>query len=163
MQTEKTGFYLPHTDVVKIIFPINVYVKMITQNQLNDLSYKKISCAIEVHKYLGPGLLESVYQNCMAREFSIRQISYISQFIVPIEYKGLELDSIYRLDFLVENELVVELKAIDGILPVHEAQLLTYMKLLKKGKGLLLNFNCSNIVKEGSKQMVNEYFKNIPK
>ncbi len=81
---------------------------------------------------------------------------------MPINYKGLILDTDYRLDFLVEDELIVELKAMEGILPVHEAQLLTYMKLLQKSKGMLINFNCSNIVKEGTRQMVNDYFKLLP-
>ena len=81
---------------------------------------------------------------------------------VPVSYKGLALDADYRLDFLIEDEIVVELKAMEGILPVHEAQLLTYMKLLQKGKGILINFNSANIVKEGTKQMVNEYFANLP-
>ena len=81
---------------------------------------------------------------------------------VPIDYKGIALNADYRLDFLVEDEIVVELKAMEGILPVHEAQLLTYMKLLQKGKGILINFNCANIVKEGTKQMVNEYFSMLP-
>ena len=80
---------------------------------------------------------------------------------MPVNYKGLVLDTDYRLDFLVEDEVVVELKAMDAIHPVHEAQLLTYMKLLKKSKGVLINFNCANIVKEGTKQMVNEYFSTL--
>ena len=132
--------------------------KLITKSYLNDLSYKIVGCAIEVHKHLGPGLLESIYHECMRQEFFLRNIFYQSQLFVPIEYKGVLLDADYRLDFLVENEIVVELKAMDGILPVHEAQLLTYMKLLQKSKGIIINFNCTNIVKEGTKQMVNEFF-----
>jgi len=132
--------------------------KPITKSYLNDLSYKIIGCAIEVHKCLGPGLLESIYHECMRQEFFLRNIFYQSQLFVPIEYKGITLDADYRLDFLVESEIVVELKAMDGILPVHEAQLLTDMKLLQKSKGIIINFNCANIVKEGTKQMVNELF-----
>lgn len=134
---------------------------MITKYFLNDLSYKIVGCAIEVHKHLEPGLLESVYQDCLKKEFTLRNIIFKSQLIVPVNYKGLILDTDYRLDFLVENEIVVELKAMEGILPVHEAQLLTYMKLLQKAKGILINFNCANIVKEGTKQMVNEYFSSL--
>lgn len=134
---------------------------MITKYFLNDLSYKIVGCAIEVHKHLGPGLLESVYQDCLRKEFTLRNIIFKRQLIVPVNYKGLILDTDYRLDFLVENEIVVELKAMEGILPVHEAQLLTYMKLLQKAKGILINFNCANIVKEGTKQMVNEYFSSL--
>lgn len=136
--------------------------KIITKNYLNDLSYKIVGCAIEVHKCLGPGLLESIYHECLRQEFYLRNIFYQSQLLVPIEYKGIKLDADYRLDFLVENEMVVELKAMDGILPVHEAQLLTYMKLLQKSKGIIINFNCTNIVKEGTKQMVNELFLKLP-
>ena len=136
--------------------------KTITKPYLNDLSYKIVGCAIEVHKHLGPGLLESIYHECLRQEFFLRGINYKSQLFVPIDYKGVALNADYRLDFLVEDEIVVELKAMEGILPVHEAQLLTYMKLLQKGKGILVNFNCANIVKEGTKQMVNEYFAQLP-
>ena len=136
--------------------------KRISKSYLNDLSYKIVGCAIEVHKHLGPGLLESIYHECLRQEFFLRGINYKSQLFVPIDYKGIALNADYRLDFLVEDEIVVELKAMEGILPVHEAQLLTYMKLLQKGKGILINFNCANIVKEGTKQMVNEYFSMLP-
>jgi len=136
--------------------------KTITKLYLNDLSYKIVGCAIEVHRHLGPGLLESVYHDCLRQEFFVRRINYKDQLFVPISYKGLILDADYRLDFLVEDEIVLELKAMEGILPVHEAQLLTYMKLLQKGKGILINFNCANVVKEGAKQMVNEYFSTLP-
>ena len=136
--------------------------KRITKSYLNDLSYKIVGCAIEVHKHLGPGLLESIYHECLKQEFFLRGINYKSQLFVPIDYKGIALNADYRLDFLVEDEMVVELKAMEGILPVHEAQLLTYMKLLQKGKGILINFNCANIAKEGTKQMVNEYFSMLP-
>ena len=135
---------------------------MLSKSYLNDLSYKIVGCAIEVHNHLGPGLLESVYHDCLKKEFTLRNINFKSQLIVPVNYKGLVLDTEYRLDFLVEDEIVVELKAMDGILPIHEAQLLTYMKLLQKSKGMLINFNCSNIVKDGAKQMVNEYFSFLP-
>jgi GxxExxY protein len=134
---------------------------VVTKSYLNNLSYRIIGCAIEVHKQLGPGLLESVYHECLKKEFFLKKINAISQLLVPVSYKGLLLDTDYRLDFLVEDQIVVELKAIDGILPVHEAQLLTYMKLLSKPKGIIINFNCSNLVTEGTKQMVNEVFSNL--
>jgi len=136
--------------------------KTITKSYLNDLSYKIVGCAIEVHKHLGPGLLECIYRECLKQEFFLRGTNSKNQLFVPVSYKGLALDADYRLDFLREDEIVVELKAMEGILPVHEAQLLTYMKLLQKGKGILINFNSANIVKEGTKQMVNEYFANLP-
>ena len=135
---------------------------MITKTFLNDLSYKIIGCAIEVHKHLGPGLLESVYFECLKKELSLGGFNFKSQLIVPINYKGLSIDTDYRLDLLIEDLLVVELKAMEGILPVHEAQLLTYMNLMQKPKGILINFNCANIVKEGCKQMVNKYFTVLP-
>jgi GxxExxY protein len=131
---------------------------MKTKKYLNDLGYEIIGCAIEVHKNLGPGLLESVYQACLKREFEIKGISFKTQLMVPVQYKGLVLDTDYRLDFLVEDGIVIELKALEGLLPVHEAQLLTYMKLLEKPKGVLFNFNCPALVKGGVKQMVNELF-----
>lgn len=96
------------------------------------------------------------------KELSLRSFNFKSQLTVPINYKGLLIDADYRLDLLIEDLLVVELKAMEGILPVHEAQLLTYMKLMQKPKGILINFNCANIVKDGSKQMVNEYFSKLP-
>ena len=134
-----------------------------TQGYLNELTYKVIGCAIEVHKHLGPGLLESVYEKCFRKELALRDIEYKTQLFVPIEYKGLLLDAELRLDFVVEDLLIVELKAIEGILPVHEAQVLTYMRLLQKPKGILINFNCINIFKEGQKTFVNDLFASLPK
>ena len=135
----------------------------ITKKYLNELTYKVIGCAIEVHKQLGPGLLESVFEKCFIRELALQNIAYKTQLWVPIEYKGLQLDADLRLDVLVEDLILVELKAIDGLLPVHQAQVLTYMKLLKKPKGVLINFNCTNIFKEGQKTLVNEYYRALPK
>ena len=134
-----------------------------TQHYLNDLTYKVIGCAIEVHKHLGPGLLESVYEKCFRKELALRSIDFKTQLYVPVEYKGLLLDTELRLDFVVEDLLVVELKAIDNILPVHEAQVLTYMRLMQKPKGVLINFNCIHIFKEGQKTFVNELFASLPK
>ena len=135
----------------------------ITQKHLNELSYQIIGCAIEVHKQLGPGLIESVYEKCFIREISLRNFNFKNQLWVPIEYKGINLEADLRLDVMVEDLILVELKAIDGILPVHEAQVLTYMKLLRKPKGILINFNCTNIFKEGQKTFVNEYYSSLPK
>jgi GxxExxY protein len=110
---------------------------------------------------LAQGLFESVYHECLKKEFFLRKINAVSQLLVPVAYKGLLSDTEYRLDFLVEDQIVAELKAIDGILPIHEAQLLTYMRLLSKAKGIIINFNCSNLINEGTKQMVNEVFSNL--
>ncbi|MFZ5994883.1 MAG: GxxExxY protein [Thermodesulfobacteriota bacterium] len=120
---------------------------------INDLSGEVISAAIEVHKILGPGLLESAYEECLCRELELRQIPYERQKDLPIEYKGIKLDCGYRLDVLVENRLVLELKACDALQPIHKAQLLTYLKLTGIKVGLLINFNVP-ILKQGIKRMV---------
>ncbi len=135
---------------------------MTTKAELDKLTHKILGCAIEVHKALGPGLLESVYHKCLRREFSISELSHSSEFLVPVNYKGQDVDAELRCDFLIENEIVVELKAVDAIAPVFEAQILTYMKLLKKPKGILINFNCSNLFREGQRTYVNEYFRDLP-
>jgi len=133
-----------------------------TKKELDELTYKIIGAAIEVHKALGPGLLESVYQKCLKQEFLTRGLSYASEFLVPVNYKGVDINVDLRCDFVVMNLIVVELKAVDSIAPVHEAQLLTYMKLLEKPKGILINFNCVNLFKEGQRTFVNEYFRALP-
>ena len=118
-----------------------------------DGTHEVIGAAIEVHTHLGPGLLESVYEQCLCRELDLRNISYERQVALPVSYKGEHLDTGLRLDVVVENRLVVELKAIERIHPLHEAQLLTYMKLSGKKVGLLLNFNVARM-KDGIKRMV---------
>ena len=135
---------------------------MLSKKYLEELTYKVIGCAIEVHKKVGPGLIESVYEKCLCREFEMRGIQYQKQLWVPLHYKGLEINTELRLDLLVEDVLCVELKAIDGLLPIHEAVLLTYMRMLEKPKGILINFNCTNIFKEGQKTLVNELFSALP-
>ena len=122
-------------------------------NEFSKLSGRIIGCAIEVHKYLGPGLLESVYQKCLAYEFEINNITFKKEFSFPLEYKGIELDCGYKLDFFIDNKIILELKSVDKILGIHEAQLLTYMKLLKVKKGLLINFN-EELLKNGIKSFV---------
>lgn len=112
-----------------------------------------IGAAIEVHKLLGPGLLESAYQHCLAREFGLRGIRFEQEKPLPVEYKGVALDCGYRLDFLVEENIVVELKAVEVIEPVFRAQLLTYMKLARCRVGLLINFSVP-ILKNGIIRMV---------
>ena len=132
-----------------------------TKSELKDLVYKVNGAAIEVHKNLGPGLLESIYHKCLEKEFELRGINYVSELKIPIQYKELALEADLRLDFLVENILPVEIKAVEQILPVHEAQIITYLKLLEKPEGLLINFNVTNIFYEGQKTYVNEFFKNL--
>jgi GxxExxY protein len=131
----------------------------ISKSYLKNLVYKVNGAAIEVHKALGPGLLESVYHKCMKRELSIRGIAYQSEMLVPVHFKGLEIDTDLRCDFFIEGVLVVELKALEAIHPLHEAQLLTYMKLLKAPQGLLINFNSTNIFIKGQKTYVNELYR----
>ena len=130
-----------------------------TKTYLKDLIYQVNGSAIEVHKYLGPGLLESVYHTCLKKELSIRGFEFQTELIIPVNYKGLELETGLRCDLLVEKSLVVELKAIEKVLPIHEAQILTYMKLLEIPIGLILNFNVTHIFKEGQKTYVNERYR----
>ena len=121
--------------------------------EFDELSRRVIGCALEVHRALGPGLLESVYQQCLARELALSGIPFRSEVALPVEYKGVQLDCGYRMDFVVDGELIVELKAVDKLLPVHEAQLLTYMKVAGAPVGLLINFNVP-LLKQGLKRFV---------
>ena len=134
----------------------------VSRKFVDDLTYEIIGCAIEVHREIGPGLMEGLYQTCLEREFQLNNLVYKSQMLIGVEYKGTVTEALYRLDFLVEDLIVVELKAIELLLPVHKSQLLTYMRLLKKPKGILLNFNCTNIFKEGQKTVVNNHYDELP-
>jgi len=122
--------------------------------ELNEISEKVIGGAIEVHQAIGPGLLESAYEACMRQELKLRGLAVEPQRVLPIEYKGLKLDCGYRIDLLVESQVVVELKAVHALEPVHEAQLLTYLKLGNWKLGLLINFNVP-LLKHGIKRMMN--------
>ena len=106
-----------------------------------EITEKVIGAAIEVHKHLGPGLLESAYEACLCQELQIRGLTFQRQVSLPLDYKGLHVDSAFRIDLVVEDKIIIELKSQEGILPVHEAQLMTYLKLTGKRVGLLLNFN----------------------
>ena len=121
--------------------------------EINEITEAVIGAAIEVHRHVGPGLLESVYQICLAKELTLRNIPFEQEKSLRIEYKGIYLDGGYRLDFLVDQRVVIELKAVDSLLPIHEAQLLTYLKLTGCKTGLLINFNVP-ILKFGIKRMV---------
>jgi GxxExxY protein len=132
-----------------------------TQKYLNDLTYNIIGAAIEVHKELGPGLLESIYEKCLAHLLAEKGFRFVQQQKVPIVFRGLYLDCDLRYDLLVEDSIVVEIKAVEGLLPIHEAQLMTYLKLLNKPKGILINFNCTNIFREGQKTLVTELFASL--
>ena len=131
----------------------------LTKSQIKDLTYKVNGAVIEVHKALGPGLLESVYHKCLIHELNIREISFTSELIVPVNYKGLQLETELRCDLFIENSIVVELKTVEKLLPIHEAQLLTYMNLLEAPFGILFNFNTTNIYHDGQKTFVNEVYR----
>jgi GxxExxY protein len=136
---------------------------MITQKYVNDLAYKVVGCAIEVHKHLGPGLLESVYEACLIDELKANGLTVYSQLQVPVIYKERELGNVLKLDILVNDIIIVELKAVEAMIPVFKAQLLSHLKLSGRPKGLLINFNCVNIVNEGLISMVTEEFSKLPK
>ncbi len=131
----------------------------ITKSYLTDLTYQINGAAIEVHKLIGPGLLESVYHKCLKKELDLRGISFKSELLVPIFFKDLEIETDLRCDLFIENCIVLELKAIETVLPIHHAQLMTYMKLLEAPKGILYNFHSVNLYKEGQKTFVNEFFR----
>ena len=107
---------------------------------------KVIGCAIEVHRALGPGLLESAYEQCMARELSLHSIRFRLQVPVPVQYKGIDLECGYRIDLLIDDQVLVELKSVDRLSAIHDAQLLTYMKLARIATGLLINFNSMRLI-----------------
>ncbi len=130
----------------------NVGEKMKDMKELNKITEKIIGCAIEVHKILGPGLLESLYEKALYCEFKLEHLSYKNQLIIPIMYKGIKLGE-HRIDTLVENEIIIELKAVSKIEPVFEAQLLSYLRLTGKKLGLLINFNVP-ILRDGIKRII---------
>lgn len=137
--------------------------RIMTQKDIDLITYNIIGAAIEVHKIMGRGLLESVYHQYLKEELSLRNINFISEMKIPIIYKQKELESDFRCDLFIENIIVVELKATTEIHPIFEAKLLNYMNLLKSPKGILINFNCNNIFKDGQKTFVNNYYKNLLK
>jgi GxxExxY protein len=124
-------------------------------NHLNQLTERIIGAAIEVHRVTGPGLLESAYAECLCYELSRLGIEFKREVKLPVAYKGLKLDCGYRLDLLVEDSVIVEIKAVEHLLPVHSAQLLTYLRLSGRKVGLLMNFN-ETILRNGLKRLVNE-------
>jgi GxxExxY protein len=122
--------------------------------ELNDLSEKIIGCAIKVHRTLGPGLLESTYEVCLVHELKKAGLKAERQVELPVFYDGIQLDAGYKLDILVEDTIILELKSVENLLPIHEAQLLTYLKLANKKLGLLINFNVT-ILKNGLRRKMN--------
>jgi GxxExxY protein len=134
---------------------------MITKTEITQFSYDIVGFAIKVHKELGPGLLESVYEKCLKYELEKNGYKVQQQISVPIQYDELELEADLRLDLLVNDLVIIEIKAVEKVNPVYEAQLLTYMKLLEVPQGLLINFFTNNITKS-MKPFVNEYFSYLP-
>ena len=129
--------------------------------EINEITDRVIGAAIEVHRHLGPGLLESAYEECLCYELSRSGLRFERQVPLPVEYKGLRLDCAYRLDLLVEGSVLVELKAIEELLPIHKAQVLTYLRAARK-QGLLINFNVE-VLKNGLSRIVNEYIGEPPR
>ncbi|MBP7500400.1 MAG: GxxExxY protein [Chryseobacterium sp.] len=134
---------------------------MITQSYLTDLTYKINGACIEVHKHLGPGLLESVYREALKEEFALREINFKAEFKLDVFYKTKLLNCDFRCDFLIEEIIVLEIKAVKNFDEIHKAQLLNYMGLLKVPKGILINFNVKNIVHEGQQTFVNKYYEQL--
>lgn len=135
---------------------------MITQKYINEISYQIIGCAIELHKHLGPGLLESVYEPCFIDEMTSVGLFVKSHIYVPVHYKGKDLGGCLKLDLLVNDLIIVEEKAVEQMIPLFKAQLLSYLKLAGKPKGLLINFNSENI-KEQLVSLVTNEFAKLPK
>jgi GxxExxY protein len=125
-------------------------------DELNKISGEILESAIEVHKQLGPGLLESVYEICLCKELALRNIPFKRQISLPITYKNEKLESDFKIDLLIHDEIIVELKAVDTLLPVHNSQLLIYLRLANKRLGLLINFNVSKL-KDGFQRVINGY------
>ena len=121
--------------------------------ELNDLTREIIGAAIEVHKHIGPGMLESAYEECLAYELASRGLSVTRQIPVPVVYKEVKLECGYRVDILVNDTVVLELKSVDVLAPIHEAQILTYMRFAKRRIGLLINFNVT-VLKNGIRRYV---------
>ncbi len=132
-----------------------------TKKEITQLSYEITGFAIKVHKTLGPGLLESIYEECLKIELIKNGYDVKQQLYTTINYEGVDIETKLIVDLLVNDTVIVELKAIEEVLPIHEAQLLTYMKVLKKPQGLLINFFTDNITKS-LKPFINEYFKELP-
>lgn len=132
-----------------------------TQKLITELTYRILGACIEVHKVLGAGLLESVYHKALQEEFRIQDINFKSEFNIPVNYKGINLDCGFQCDFIIEDSIVLEIKSVSEFHDIHKAQVLNYINLLKLPKGILVNFNVSNIFKEGQKTFVNKYYERL--
>jgi len=121
----------------------------------NEISNKAIGIAIDIHRALGPGLLESAYQACFCREISLNKIPFRREVAIPVEYKGVKIDCAYRADIIVDKKVILEIKAVEKLLPIHQAQLLTYLRLTELKLGLLINFNVP-VLKDGIRRVANK-------
>ena len=132
-----------------------------TKSDLKELVYQINGAAIEVHKEIGPGLLESVYHKALKEEFKLREIKFVAEFPIEVLYKGKSLDCAFRCDFLIEDIMVLEIKSVRCVDDIHRAKLLNYMGLLKVPKGILINFNVNNIYHDGQETLVNKYYSQL--
>lgn len=132
-----------------------------SRNEVDDLSYQIIGAAIEVHRHVGPGFLESINQKCLAIELVERELSFQQELELPFSYKNHTILGQFRCDFFVENLIVVEIKAVSELLPIHQAQVINYMNLLQIPKGILLNFNVIHLFHQGQKTFVNKYYESL--
>lgn len=135
---------------------------MITKTKLDKITYDVNGALIEVHKILGPGLLESIYHRCLKYELDLRKIKYQSEVSLPFQYKDLDLSTDLRCDLLIENCIMIELKAVQEIVPYFKTKLINHMLLTEIPKGILVNFNVVNIMSEGHFTFVNKFYKNLP-
>ena len=133
----------------------------ITKKYINELTYKIVGACIEVHKIVGPGLYEQVYHKCLEREFDLLGIQYVSELYIPFVYKDIHIDCKVKCDFLIENLIVLELKSVSELHPIHKAQTMNYMNLLKVPKSVLINFNVYNLYHGGTETFVNKYFEKL--
>lgn len=134
----------------------------ITKKFINELTYRIIGACIEVHKNVGPGLYEEIYHKCLEEEFRLLGLKFKSELEIPLIYKGKKIDCKLKCDFLIEDLIVLEIKSVSEFHPIHTAQTLNYMNLLKSPKAILVNFNVTNIYHEGTETFVSRVFENLP-
>lgn len=136
---------------------------MVTQKFINELTYKIVGACIEVHKLAGPGLYEDLYHKCLTKEFALLQLDFKSELEVPFSYKGETIDCKLKCDFLIEDLIVLEIKSVSEIHPIHRAQTINYMNLLNVPRSMLVNFNVMNIYHEGYETFVSKHYKELNK
>lgn len=140
---------------------LNFRIMKITQKYINELTYKITGACIEVHKILGLGLYENIYHQCLKKELDLLNLKYKSELTIPFDYKGEIIDCIVKCDFLIEDLIVLEIKAVNELYNIHRAQAMNYMNLLKVPKAILVNFNVKNLYHEGHETFVSRYFSQL--